>query len=207
VNNWHFSHYYFERGDTEVRFHIRGDASFALELVQQSLLTQFQQAYETVIDSADSSSGEHYPVLTGSEFDQYVGIQTAHRISGIMTGSHNNDLNEHFLAYDAMEEFPQLTVAHIEKMMRRISRRAGVVRLSNEVYELAWERAIATILAIVTPACNKSIKPHAYRRECNKKTALEPHQSIHDVALFPYDSIDDDGDDVLNFVLVPKQLE
>jgi hypothetical protein len=57
-------------------------------------------------------------------------------------------------------QFPQLTMARIETMMRRLSLLAGVVKLSTEVYQLTWKHTLASIMAIVATACNQSIELH-----------------------------------------------
>jgi hypothetical protein len=97
---------------------------------------------------------------------------------------YNTDLR-FFLASDVAAHFPLLTIANVEKMMRRLSLRAGVAKLSNEVYVLAWARALGSIMSIITSACKQSIECHRLSRKNNKKTILEPHQSMRDVAPFP----------------------
>jgi hypothetical protein len=43
-------------------------------------------------------------------------------------------------------------------MIRRITLRAGVVKLSHDFYALAWECVIQTILSILIPACHRAFQ-------------------------------------------------
>jgi hypothetical protein len=120
------------------------------------------------------------------------------------------------MAARIMTEFPALTMTRIEKMMRRISLRAGVVKLSHDFYRLAWESALHTILAILVPACHRTFliqelrgdlkqvyEPCRFRhrsaafllahhdglttrRRVQQKMQLLPCESIRDVPPFPY---------------------
>jgi hypothetical protein len=166
--------------DERVHFHVRGDASFVLmELVQHSLINHFELANGRLLGNSNGTrkitrlqTRVVTLSLTSKNTSNTQGFKHSHRIGGIMTGSQVEALDSAVnssIALIDMDQFPQLIMAVIEKMMRRISLRAGVARLSHGLYSHAWDNVIGTIMAIVTPAQQQSLKLYAYRREYNKK--------------------------------------
>jgi hypothetical protein len=97
-------------------------------------------------------------------------------------------------------EVPGLTKAYMEKIIRRIFARAGVVKMKNDACDRAWASAIHTIVAILIPACNQRVSRHLMdhnyssmqnvnRMETDSyadKPVLHSHERIRNVPPFPY---------------------
>jgi hypothetical protein len=218
---------------------VRGDASFVLmEMIQESLIERVRQAYGTMVRLQNcSQESREYPIFTA---DALVAREDPDPFQPDTLHSDGYNLYETFLqsimapsttpntnlllptpqgkemAARIMSEFPQLTMSRVETMIRRITLRAGVVKLSQDFYRLAWESALQTILVILVSACNRTfllqelrggmnrdslprgallpvLAPSAdgqltrgARRSVQQKMPLRPCESICDVPPFPY---------------------
>jgi hypothetical protein len=176
-----------------ITVHVRGDASFVLmEMLQASLIERLRQAYGTTIKQKNSSDERlDYPILTADaliakedpdhrdpDFDHtyYSDSYSLHEtfLENIMSPStpKTNLLlptpRTKELAASIMQEFPELTMTGIEKMVRRISWRAGVVKMSPDFYRLAWESALQTIMVILVPAYHRTVLFQELRGDLNQ---------------------------------------
>lgn len=92
-----------------------------------------------------------------------------------------------------------------ERIIRRLSWRAGIVEMENDVYELTWGAIVKFIFMLVEPAClNLVCVSSHYETGFNNKRILRPGQTLRDVPPLP---LFDNGRLGALYTAVPKQIE
>jgi len=93
-----------------------------------------------------------------------------------------------------------------DAVIRRLSHRAGIARMTNEMYELAWATLVRTLLLLLHPVCIELI-------DCNERgdgrRLLAPGETIHSIPPFSKSPICDEcgSNHYTLHVPVPGQIE
>jgi hypothetical protein len=131
---------------------LRGDTAAVLaELVQSGMIMQFEQGYKLAIEFASSEMG-NYPTLTCRhlEIQGDFGSRICYP-SGIWEGFWSPKAVFSDFAKNVLDATSR------NKVVRSLSLRAGVVKMKDEVYEMAWWQIVLYILNILEPVLKRAI--------------------------------------------------
>jgi len=149
---------HFERLDLhENRFLLRNDTSGILaELVQDAMYRMFDRA--SVLSCAIAQHTGQYPIVTPEIYQHVlVGFLEYRAVPKVYPTAQGLNMNYHELMNDYMRD----------SLVRRLSHRASVVKMTNPVYNLAWETMMRTTMLLLLPACHECI--HQNERGNGKK--------------------------------------
>lgn len=177
------------------RFVFRRDTLDSLaEIVQDTMLRVFQQAH-SVSCTVASVTGT-YPVMTREVF-----------CHGTTAGFIKNLLptDDEFIA----ATLASFSVAVRDDIIRRLSLRAGIVRMDNAVYELAWATFVHIILLLIRPGCMEMVAANQRAQDVEeKKRLLAINESIRTVPPLTMTAVCTACLDVGHIhTIVPQQVE
>lgn len=160
--------------DVDVRNHsfiMRNDTCGILaELVQDAMCRLFQRACDFSCTIAQHT--HQYPVVTADIFQHelvdFLDYRAVSRLSSAQGFRMNYD--------EIMQE------ADRDNLIRRLSHRANVVKMTNEVFGLAWETLIRTILLLLLPVCHECIDQNV--RGTGKRPLCREKESVRDITPF-----------------------
>lgn len=178
------------------RFHFRGDTLHVLaELVQSYIVTFLSRANYCVC----CDDHNRFPVLSLRQlkFQQDIGM------GDLTYGIRPSDMLSRVMG-EASALVHMADPALKDRLVRRLSRRAGVVRMESAAFDGAWRALFDLIFHMIHPACIKSID-RCERPTCGQvKRHLSSGETIRMVPPLP--KIINGGWYVLH-TLVPKQIE
>lgn len=149
------------------RFVFRRDTLDTLaEIVHHTMISVLSRAHD--VSCAVASATDTFPIMKEEDF--FHG--TAGFIKDLLPT--DNDLVD-----ASLQLLPEATR---DAIVRRLSHLAGVVRMTNQVYKLAWATLVHTILLLIRPGCMKMVG--ANPREAideDGKRVLSKNESIRTV--------------------------
>jgi len=182
--------FYFLRGDT---------TAYLAELVQSTLIWQFQRANLICCQTCPEDT---YPVLT----HPHLQLQDT-LVDPLLEEGGAQRLVP---CYDGSEVIPfantLIPLGVRDKIIRRIARRAGAVKMANEVFDFAWGSVVQLTAKLMQPVC--MILHHVCSEDSSPKRVLGPLETIHTVPPRSCSRICDCcGDPMFTHTPVPKQIE
>jgi hypothetical protein len=81
-----------------------------------------------------------------------------HSLVGFLDYRQNPRTAEPFASYPADYQGIMEDESVRDAAVRRLSHRASIVKMTNEVYKLAWETLVRTIMLLIRPACHECIE-------------------------------------------------
>lgn len=154
--------------DDHDHFFLRGDTLFLLtELLQENMLVAFRKGHEFSMAVAEVT--EQYPILTKQDLERYEPLV---QVGKTLLNQRNLGVEE--AASSILGDNPILR----DCIIRRLSRRAGMARMSNEAYDFAWRSLVYFTYALVSPACVELKGSYASRNSANGKCLLASNETM-----------------------------
>jgi len=184
--------------ETEL-FNFRRDTLFVLAEIAQASVIRLLSRANTVSSTIAATVGK-YPILTCDNLRHELVHEIIDSLESIVP--RNNDSGREFV----LAACELLSEVERHAIVRRLSRRAGIVRMSNDAYDLAWGTFIHMILMLLRPTCVKLV---TLNERGNGKRMLGPSETISKVPPLSKTPLCDDCGNA-HFCLhtpVPKQIE
>lgn len=181
------------------RFHFRGDTLFVLaELVVENMCLLFKSAHEYSIVVAEAAN--MYPVLTRRDLERCEPLMQEIRL---LCRAPYLRLSDRVAQIEATANaILGDNIPLRESIIRRLTRRAGVGRMSNEAYEFSFRAMVYVIYMLIRPACF-ALLDNKDPNSANGKRLLVGKQTIRTVPPLPTTN-----DGVVYFhTVVPGQIE
>ena len=148
------------------RFLFRRDTLDTLaEIVQHTMIVVLSRAHD--VSCAVASATNTFPIMTEQDF--------SHGTTGFIKDLIPTDDD---LVDASLQLLPEATR---DAIVRRLSRLAGVVRMTNQVYKLAWATLIHVILLLIRPGCMEMVGANPSDMNEEGKRVLSTKESIRTV--------------------------
>jgi len=162
-------------------FQFRGDTLFVLaELVQDYMIRALHEAHNVSIDVAEATG--QYPALTKRLLERH-GRPLVRELDLIQFSIFHGRNASIEAASELLKDEDCGTVR--DRIIRRLSRRAGIVRMDSEAYDFAWVLLIHLIFWLIRPACIDMIENYreppsvgTRTRRTRKKRKLVGNETI-----------------------------
>lgn len=174
------------RPGPHVRYSLRGDTMGTLmEIMQSALITAFQRALKCCVDW---SAEDTYPVL--KTFD----LKLQDKLAQNFFSECDHERVRCFCLFKPYQgelvhfEEEMVPIGIRETIIRAAAFRAGVTKMDNDVYEMAWNALVNLISLILTPVHHVLVSqiPNTSDLPANqKRTLVAPCETIRDIAPFP----------------------
>jgi hypothetical protein len=178
-------------------FHFRGDTLYVLaELVQDIIIIFFGRANSCLCSHRQYG----FPVLARQylEFQQDIGMGDMR-----MTNDVDNPMIPQVME-EARLLLRQVNPALPDRLIRRLSRRAGIIRMDNAAFNVAWKMLFDLIYHMIRPGCIESVYMAERPTSGQVKRRLASNETIRMVPPLPVFSTV--WGDTLH-TLVPQQIE
>ncbi len=198
-------------------FEFRGDTLYVLaELVQANLISHFEQA--NVMSCKAANRFNAYPVLGTDDFrDQDLCSEAIALGNSVGTRPHDLSVNgwiANVVPRENWVEFHRLVNTFLQndsqdKIIRRLSHRAGIPRMDSAVFDLAWQTLVYVTMLLVQPACIELVEYYKELHSFGEKRQLTSAQTIRMVPPLSLSYKCNCCDDGLKYVHVPvpQQIE
>jgi hypothetical protein len=154
---------------------LRGDTSAVLmELVENFAIVQLQRA-GVVMNASTPAESQIYPTLTVRHWEAQNELHSAFvpspnsiytpLFAGVSTSP---------IPRDAMLPLTNMLgpgpgTTMITTIIRRLAYRAGIIKMEDDVFDLAWASLVCSIVALLRPACIQLIDASSLRTTNSKK--------------------------------------
>lgn len=177
-------------------FVFRNDTcSILAELVQDAMYRLLDRA-STLACTIAQHSGQ-YPIVTADIYQ--------HSLVGFLDYRQFPRMSPPFASYQVeYEEVMEESVR--DDIIRRLSHRASIVKMTNEVYKLAWETLVRTLMLLIRPACHECIEQNLCGNGKRILSVRETIASTPPLSKMPYCDACDQVHQVIH-TPVPGQIE
>jgi hypothetical protein len=185
---------------------LRGDTSAVLmELVENFAIVQLQRA-GVVMNASTQVESQTYPILTVRHWEAQNELHSA------FVPSPNSSYTPLFAGVST-SPIPRDDVLPLTNMLgpgttmittiiRRLAYRAGIIKMEDGVFDLAWGSLVCSVAALLRPACIQLIGARS-SHNTNKKKMIEKGGTMYIVP--PYPRCGDEHGEV--HTPVPGQIE